>query len=110
MKLNTLALPPFSATFLSLEPQVSLTHSPLCSLSSYAAPPSAGRMIARAQSPRLIHAFYNIAGSCVPSANMTTTSMIQPKFLSKPDQLGVVAVGFSGGQASPRLPLYKQHS
>ncbi|QSZ31109.1 hypothetical protein DSL72_000672 [Monilinia vaccinii-corymbosi] len=29
---------------------------------------------------------------------MTTTSMIQPKFLSKGDQLGVVAVGFSGGQ------------
>jgi arginase len=26
--------------------------------------------------------------------------MIQPKFLSKPDQLGVVAVGFSGGQVS----------
>ena len=29
---------------------------------------------------------------------MTTTSMIQPKFLTKGDQLGVVAVGFSGGQ------------
>jgi arginase len=29
---------------------------------------------------------------------MTTTSMIQPKFLSKGDQLGVVAVGFSAGQ------------
>jgi arginase len=38
---------------------------------------------------------------------MTTTSMIQPKFLSKPDELGVVAVGFSGGQVSlvtPPLP------
>ncbi|KAI9643748.1 Arginase, catabolizes arginine to ornithine and urea [Ciborinia camelliae] len=32
---------------------------------------------------------------------MTTTSMIQPKFLSKVDQLGVVAVGFSGGQCKP---------
>ncbi|RDW84833.1 arginase [Coleophoma cylindrospora] len=32
---------------------------------------------------------------------MTTTSMIQPKFLSKPDELGVVAVGFSGGQCKP---------
>jgi len=29
---------------------------------------------------------------------MTTTSMVQPKFLSKADELGVVAVGFSGGQ------------
>lgn len=27
--------------------------------------------------------------------------MVQPKFLSKPDQLGVVAVGFSGGQCKP---------
>jgi hypothetical protein len=26
--------------------------------------------------------------------------MIQPKFLTKGDQLGVVAVGFSGGQVS----------
>ncbi|KAG0647214.1 Arginase [Hyphodiscus hymeniophilus] len=32
---------------------------------------------------------------------MTTTSMIQPKFLAKGDQLGVVAVGFSGGQCKP---------
>ncbi|KAK0106590.1 Arginase, catabolizes arginine to ornithine and urea [Cadophora gregata f. sp. sojae] len=32
---------------------------------------------------------------------MTTTSMIQPNFLSKGDQLGVVAVGFSGGQCKP---------
>ncbi|KAK6609734.1 arginase [Botrytis cinerea] len=32
---------------------------------------------------------------------MTTTSMVQPKFLSKADQLGVVAVGFSGGQCKP---------
>jgi arginase len=29
---------------------------------------------------------------------MTTTSMIQPKFLTKGAQLGIVAVGFSGGQ------------
>lgn len=35
---------------------------------------------------------------------MTTTSMIQPKFLSKGDQLGVVAVGFSGGQVSSNEP------
>ncbi|PSS06917.1 hypothetical protein M430DRAFT_190389 [Amorphotheca resinae ATCC 22711] len=32
---------------------------------------------------------------------MTTTSMVKPKFLSQPDQLGVVAVGFSGGQCKP---------
>jgi len=32
---------------------------------------------------------------------MTTTSMIQPKFLTKGDELGVVAVGFSGGQCKP---------
>lgn len=32
---------------------------------------------------------------------MTTTSMIQPKFLTKGDQLGVIAVGFSGGQCKP---------
>jgi arginase len=30
--------------------------------------------------------------------------MIQPKFLSKGDQLGVVAVGFSGGQVSIIIP------
>merc|ERR1712093_463440 len=35
------------------------------------------------------------------SSTMTTTSMIQPKFLSKGDQLGVVAMGFSGGQCKP---------
>jgi hypothetical protein len=29
---------------------------------------------------------------------MTTTSMVQPKFLRTGDELGVVAVGFSGGQ------------
>lgn len=31
---------------------------------------------------------------------MTSSEMIQPKFLSKGDELGVVAVGFSGGQVS----------
>jgi hypothetical protein len=36
-------------------------------------------------------------------SNMTTTSMIQPKFLTKGDELGVVAVGFSGGQVSKPL-------
>ncbi|KFY16339.1 hypothetical protein V491_05358, partial [Pseudogymnoascus sp. VKM F-3775] len=29
---------------------------------------------------------------------MTTTSMVQPKFLTRGNELGVVAVGFSGGQ------------
>jgi len=33
--------------------------------------------------------------------NMTTTSMVEPKFLANGDQLGVVAVGFSGGQCKP---------
>ncbi|KAL3423976.1 arginase [Phlyctema vagabunda] len=32
---------------------------------------------------------------------MATTSMIQPKFLSNAEELGVVAVGFSGGQCKP---------
>ncbi|KAH6682699.1 arginase [Halenospora varia] len=32
---------------------------------------------------------------------MTTTSMVQPKFLSNGEELGVVAVGFSGGQCKP---------
>lgn len=32
------------------------------------------------------------------------TSMIQSKFLSNPEDLGVVAVGFSGGQV--RTPLF----
>jgi len=32
---------------------------------------------------------------------MTTTSMITPKFLTKGAELGVVAVGFSGGQCKP---------
>jgi hypothetical protein len=36
---------------------------------------------------------------------MTTTSMVQPKFLTKGYQLGVVAVGFSGGQVDPILIL-----
>ena len=31
---------------------------------------------------------------------MATTSMVQPKFLTNADELGVVAVGFSGGQVS----------
>src|SRR2546421_5186332 len=35
---------------------------------------------------------------------MTTSSMVQPNFLSKPEELGVVAVGFSGGQVSPAFP------
>jgi len=37
---------------------------------------------------------------------MTTTSMIKPKFLTKPDELGVVAVGFSGGQVKILSPLH----
>lgn len=41
---------------------------------------------------------------------MTTTSMVQPKFLTRGNELGVVAVGFSGGQvrfpsSSPTLTL-----
>ncbi|KAI4140642.1 MAG: hypothetical protein L6R39_005714 [Caloplaca ligustica] len=32
---------------------------------------------------------------------MTSPSTIQPKFLSRRDELGVVAVGFSGGQCKP---------
>ncbi|CAG8961321.1 hypothetical protein HYFRA_00013782 [Hymenoscyphus fraxineus] len=32
---------------------------------------------------------------------MTTNTMVQPKFLPNGDQLGVVAVGFSGGQCKP---------
>ncbi|RDL32643.1 Arginase [Venustampulla echinocandica] len=32
---------------------------------------------------------------------MTSPSMVQPKFLTHGDQLGVVAVGFSGGQCKP---------
>lgn len=40
--------------------------------------------------------------------------MVQPKFLSKADELGVVAVGFSGGQAShkqaPTLTSYWSNS
>ncbi|KAG9241432.1 arginase [Calycina marina] len=32
---------------------------------------------------------------------MITTSMVTPKFLTKPDEIGVVAVGFSGGQCKP---------
>ena len=32
-----------------------------------------------------------------------STSMIQSKFLSKNEDLGVVAVGFSGGQVSLKL-------
>lgn len=34
---------------------------------------------------------------------MTTTSMVKPKFLSKPAELGIVAVDFSGGQVRPSL-------
>lgn len=33
------------------------------------------------------------------------TSMIKSKFLSNPEDLGVVAVGFSGGQVRVLLPL-----
>lgn len=35
------------------------------------------------------------------SPNMTSPSTIRPKFLSAPSELGVVAVGFSGGQCKP---------
>lgn len=34
------------------------------------------------------------------------TSMIESKFLSHPEELGVVAVGFSGGQVRPPPPLH----
>lgn len=34
----------------------------------------------------------------------TFTSMVKSKFLSKPEDLGIVAVGFSGGQVSRRRP------
>ena len=34
----------------------------------------------------------------------TNTSMIKSRFLSKPEDIGVVAVGFSGGQVSFCLP------
>jgi arginase len=40
---------------------------------------------------------------------MTTTSMIQPKFLTRPSELGVVAVGFSGGQVRFLLHLLISH-
>lgn len=33
---------------------------------------------------------------------MTSPSTIVPKFLSRPNELGVVAVGFSGGQVKFR--------
>jgi arginase len=33
------------------------------------------------------------------------TSMIESKFLTHPEELGVVAVGFSGGQVRKGLPL-----
>jgi hypothetical protein len=36
---------------------------------------------------------------------MTTTSMVQPKFLRTGDELGVVAVGFSGGQVRHHLSV-----
>lgn len=36
-----------------------------------------------------------------PSLEMTSPSTITPKFLSAPSELGVVAVGFSGGQCKP---------
>lgn len=38
---------------------------------------------------------------------MTTTSMVKPKFLTRGNELGVVAVGFSGGQVriSPSSPI-----
>jgi hypothetical protein len=36
---------------------------------------------------------------------MTTTSMVQPKFLRTGDELGVVAVGFSGGQVRHYLSV-----
>ena len=31
------------------------------------------------------------------------TSMVKPKFLHNQEDLGIVAVGFSGGQVVPRL-------
>jgi arginase len=34
-------------------------------------------------------------------SNMTSPSTIRPKFLTAPSELGVVAVGFSGGQCKP---------
>jgi arginase len=37
------------------------------------------------------------------SKNFGTTSMIESKFLSHPEELGVVAVGFSGGQVRETL-------
>ena len=36
---------------------------------------------------------------------MCTTSMVKSKFLSAQSELGVVAVGFSGGQVSSTLPF-----
>ena len=38
-----------------------------------------------------------------------TTSMAKSRFLSNPEDLGIVAVGFSGGQVRPNafLPRFK---
>jgi hypothetical protein len=39
----------------------------------------------------------------LPRANMTSAPQIQPKFLPNRHDLGVVAVGFSGGQVRGAL-------
>jgi len=48
--------------------------------------------------------FYNIPIFFKQSTKMTSPPTIQPKFLSRGDELAVVAVGFSGGQVRS-LPL-----
>ncbi|KAL8727324.1 MAG: hypothetical protein Q9181_005747 [Wetmoreana brouardii] len=51
--------------------------------------------------PQYLLGFGVIVLPIIPSWTMTSPSTIQPQFLSSENQLGVVAVGFSGGQCKP---------
>lgn len=80
---------------------------PILSLSLIALSGSRLSRLSSSSSPRL---YSSLPVSNQTVATMTLPSTITQNFLSKPNQLGVVAVGFNGGQVRhhqdrPALPI-----
>lgn len=57
----------------------------------------------------IIHYLYLPAHAQRTFFKMTSSDMPHSKFLSRPSELGVVAVGFSGGQVCPNLSFTCNH-
>lgn len=55
---------------------------------------------------RLVRRHHSTIKRLLKATTMTSPSTISPKFLSAGNELGVVAVGFSGGQVSAHLLIF----